>query len=493
MNTERTTCKPEQIHAFFSEKLPPNELCELESHLSVCELCQSRFETGLAQYSDVIDRVESIRTSGLDTLELHKRNIRSKDSLGEHGWNVDLVKRFLPPSPNPDALGKLGEFDLVELLGAGGMGLVFKAWDGELHRHVAMKVLAPHYSLLGASKKRFLREAQTAASIVSPYVVPIHAVATENDIPYLVMSYVPGCNFEERLQLEGTLTPLETLRIAHQIAMGLAAAHERGLVHRDVKPGNVLLERGTSRVWLTDFGLAQAADSASLTHSGLIAGTPCYMSPEQARGETVDHRSDLYSLGGVMYTMVVGHPPFRAPTAYAVIKRIIEDEPRSLRSHSPEIPAWFDRLVMKLLAKEPSDRFSSSKEVAEVLAMCEMHCENPVQHPVPDVLKESRSPPRQSRLRRWAGLVTLSVLASGGILYGLTQLPDRFSSDLGRVQLNPTTGEPRSSTQNRASLFVWEDEAHGREEIFRIQERIERLESGGGTTEYTEDTEKRNW
>src|SRR5439155_4258185 len=152
-----------------------------------------------------------------------------------------------------------------------------------------------------------------------------------------------------------------------QIAEGLAAAHQQGLIHRDIKPANILLENGVQRVKITDFGLARAVDDASLTQSGVIAGTPMYMSPEQADGQALDHRSDLFSLGTVLYVMCTGRPPFRATGTMAVLKRVIEDTPRSIAEINPEIPDWLADIIAKLHAKKPEERFQTAKEVAELL------------------------------------------------------------------------------------------------------------------------------
>ncbi len=161
------------------------------------------------------------------------------------------------------------------------------------------------------------------------------------------------------------------LRIGRQIAEGLAAAHATDLIHRDIKPGNVLLEGGHHKVMITDFGLARAADDASISQSGIIAGTRMYMAPEQAKGDKLDQRADLFSLGSVLYQMVSGRPPFRASSAVAVLKRVADDAPRSIREIIPETPQWLCDIIAKLHAKNPDDRYQSAREVADVLADCE--------------------------------------------------------------------------------------------------------------------------
>ena len=182
------------------------------------------------------------------------------------------------------------------------------------------------------------------------------------------MDYVAGPTLQQKLDATGPLDLADVLRIGRQAAAGLAAAHAMGLIHRDVKPGNILLEDGVEHVKITDFGLARAADDASITQSGFIAGTPMYMAPEQALGEAIDRRADLFSLGSVLYTMCSGRPPFRAPTTIAVLKRVVEDTPHSIRDIIPEVPEWLCELIARLHAKNPADRTISAQGVADLLA-----------------------------------------------------------------------------------------------------------------------------
>ena len=206
----------------------------------------------------------------------------------------------------------------VEVIGRGGFGVVLRAFDDRLHRIVAIKVLAPPYAAVGSARKRFIREARAAAAVKNEHVVGIYDVQEDANPPYLVMELIEGMSLQDKLDKQGTVGVKEILRIGLQTAEGLAAAHKQGLVHRDVKPANILLENGVERVKITDFGLARAADDASLTQSGTVAGTPTYMSPEQANGDAVDHRSDLFSLGTVLYAMCTGHSPFRGNNTHAV-------------------------------------------------------------------------------------------------------------------------------------------------------------------------------
>src|SRR5947208_8775687 len=216
------------------------------------------------------------------------------------------------------------------------MGVVFRAFDEKLHRVVAIKALTPQLATSSAARQRFAREARAAAAVTQDNVIDIHTVEDAGPVPYLVMQFIDGPTLQKKLDRTGELSLKEILRIGLQIAEGLAAAHRQGLVHRDVKPANILLENGVERVKITDFGLARAADDVSLTQSGVVAGTPQYMSPEQSLGEPQDHRTDLFSLGSVLYAMCTGHPPFRAGTALAVLKRVAEDTPRPVREVNPE-------------------------------------------------------------------------------------------------------------------------------------------------------------
>jgi hypothetical protein len=279
---------------------------------------------------------------------------------------VDLS--FLQPPVDPaTSLGRLGHYDVREVLGNGAFGIVLKAFDEKLHRFVAIKVLNPQLAATSPPRKRFLREARSTAAIHDPQIVAIHAVE-EDPLPYLVMEYVPGQSLQDWLDQHGPLEPREVLQIGRQIALGLAAAHAQHLIHRDIKPANILLEAGVTPVAkLTDFGLARAVDDASLTQSGYIAGTPLYMAPEQAKGQPLDARTDLFSLGSVLYTMVCGRPAFRAPSMIAVLKRVCDDLPRPIAEVMPGTPTWLCAIIDRLLQKEPDDRYQSAAEVAEEL------------------------------------------------------------------------------------------------------------------------------
>jgi len=297
---------------------------------------------------------------------------------------------FLAPSQRADAIGRLSHYEILAPLGKGAFGSVFKAFDTRLDRIVAVKILAPELAASGGARPRFIREAKAAASVRHEHVVDIHAV-DEDPIPYLVMECIIGQTLQQKIDRTGALPVVEILRIGYQIASGLSAAHALGLIHRDIKPANILLENGVERVKITDFGLARAGDDASLTQSGIVCGTPMYMAPEQAQGEPLDTRADLFSLGSTLYAMCTGRPPFRATTTMAVLKRVIDDEPRPIREINPEIPEWLSEIIEKLLAKRPDDRFASASEVATLLSRHLAHLQQPATTPAPPRVGRVRS------------------------------------------------------------------------------------------------------
>ncbi|MGA2255233.1 MAG: protein kinase, partial [Thermoguttaceae bacterium] len=381
MNKYRTTCNPQRIQLFLDQKLSDAELSAFESHLSNCDDCRRRLETTVASEDIWSEMQESLRDEQLPPDGLQSGD---SDSTGEDASSSQTtVLNLLAPTDDDRMLGRWGMYEVVGVVGTGGMGVVLKALDAALNRYVAIKVLAPHLGTSGAARKRFSREAQASAAVVHDNVIEIYGVAEAAGLPYLVMPYVRGPSLQRRIDGQGPLALVEILRVGMQAAAGLAAAHAQGLVHRDVKPANILLADGVERVKLTDFGLARAADDASLTKTGIIAGTPQYMSPEQARGEAVDQRSDLFSLGSVLYAMCTGRPPFRAETSYGVLRRITDEEPRPIREINPEIPEWLCQVVAKLMTKRRDDRFQSAGEVAVLLEQCLAHVQQPTVVPLP--------------------------------------------------------------------------------------------------------------
>jgi serine/threonine-protein kinase len=329
-----------------------------------------------------------------------------------------LALEGLDPPSHPENLGRLGDYELIDWLGQGGMGVVFRGFDAALNRFVAIKLLAPQWSADATARKRFTREAQAAAAVSHPHVVTIHAVNEWRGRPYLVMEYINGSSLQHRIDEGGPLEVPEILRIGSQVAAGLAAAHAKGLIHRDIKPGNIMLENDLPRVKLTDFGLARAVDDAKLTQHGTLAGTPQYMAPEQARGEVMDRRADLFSLGSVLYAMCTRRPAFAGESTVEVIRRVCDDTPPPIADRNPEIPGWLVEIIERLHRKQPSERFQSAAEVADLLERHLARLEDPSLPPV--VHDWAGGPPPAARaavLRRvarsrWTGSILLILLGA---------------------------------------------------------------------------------
>lgn len=344
---------------------------DVSSHLENCEQCQLTLQwiageagwwaeatetLAVAQSASVTRIVQSVCP-----LSVPGNGDANDDPLCIH--EVSQLGQLLDPACHPELIGSIGRYELEQLVGRGGMGLVFRAFDTDLQRVVAVKTLAVHLIPIGNARERFIREARACASLVHPHIVPVHDVITEGAVPAMVMQYIAGPTLERWLNDKGPMRWQEALRVSIQLTDALALAHENGLVHRDVKPGNVLLEAEGARALLTDFGLVRTLDDASLTHSGMLAGTPDYMSPEQASGKSVDARSDLFSLGSLLYAMLTGHPPFRANNPMAVMNRICHEPHRPVTEVREDVPIELSKLIDRLLEKEPDKRFSRAEEV----------------------------------------------------------------------------------------------------------------------------------
>ncbi|HVS38793.1 MAG TPA: serine/threonine-protein kinase [Gemmataceae bacterium] len=330
---------------------------------------------------------------------------------------------FLAPPQAPDELGRLGGYRILKVLGAGGMGVVFHAEDPALRRAVAVKAMRPGLAASAAARRRFLREGQAAAALHHDHIVPIFQVGEDRGVPFIAMPLLRGETLEDRLQRGTTLPTAEVFGIGREIALGLAAAHAKGLIHRDIKPANIWLEsdepntegnpmQATAssiapasssyrRVKILDFGLARPTADAKLTQEGAIVGTPAYMAPEQAAGAAVDARSDLFSLGCVLYRLTAGATPFKGDDAVAVLLSVARDNPRPPAEVNPAVPPPLSGLVMRLLAKAPADRPASAREVIERLTKAKAESEAPRMH--------------RWGWRRWSLLAVALTLGIGAI------------------------------------------------------------------------------
>ncbi len=435
-----------------------------------------RIETLLRSYAQGESKLRTPQLGG---------QTKANQSTETQSITVDLG--FLAPDESGGSLGRLGDYEILTVLGHGGMGIVLKAQDTNLNRTVAVKVLAPALSAVPSARQRFIREAQAAAAVSSARVVTTHAVEAGADIPYLVMEYIHGKTLQEKIDQQGPLPLAEILRIGTQIARGLAAAHSQGIVHRDMKPSNVLLENRGEQVKIADFGLARAAADRHLTHPGEVVGTPEYMSPEQARGEAVDHRTDLFSLGSILYTMTTGCPPFRAPTTLAVMRRVCETPPTSIRKFNPDLPNWLIRIIERLLAKQPHKRYQTASDVADLLShhLDRLPAPSNTQTEI-SVCGPSAGPAaarREHPWRRAARAITMFLLLVATVC--LFQLPSDMRLGLGtaertgteyaataptsgkrheptRTDPTPVSPQPASEDRSRPSHPTWDHQADQR-------------------------------
>ena len=329
----------------------------------------------------------------------------------------DIGEEILGPAMQAGDIGSIGAYRVVEIHGRGSMGIVLKAIDSMLNRLVAIKVMHPLLAVMPEARERFLREARTAAAVQDDNLVTIHSVDNQGKLPFIVMEFVAGESLQQRID-RGRIPFDEITRLAKEIARGLSAAHTKGLVHRDIKPSNILLTAETGRAKVADFGLARAIDDTSLTREGTIAGTPEFMSPEQAHGQAIDHHSDLFSLGLVLHAMVSGSSPLRGQTTLDTVRRICDESPPNLRDVDPKLPTWFCDLVSCLLEKEIRHRPNSAAEVIRWI-------EN--ERPLARSHSNRRDRRKNSPLLIVAslGLVALGAwwAISGGFFIGNSQLP----------------------------------------------------------------------
>jgi len=361
---------------------------ELEQHLVNCASCcavvaaamesdpvtQLAFEAG---WPPVPTDEETERLSRRIAAAVETRLDQPLDTVasfqGPHAAQLGLS--WLEPADSPNEMGRLGSFIVVRLLGRGGMGAVFEAEDTRLRRRVALKVMLPGASADRSMKERFLREARSAAAVHHRHVVTIFEVGESGSVPFLAMELLGGESLQDRLRRDGRLTPLHAMEIAAQVAEGLSAAHQKGVLHRDIKPGNIWLESldladpdPPITVKLLDFGLAKAMGTEDgLTQAGVVMGTLNYLSPEQARGAKVDERSDLFSLGCMLYQMLSGEFPFEGSDPLSQLNALATSEPLAIKHRTPEIPDSLASLIHRLLARNLDDRPATAKEVATEL------------------------------------------------------------------------------------------------------------------------------
>jgi HD-like signal output (HDOD) protein len=276
---------------------------------------------------------------------------------------LEIQKRVFQKAQRPGTLGILGSYDILEVIGSGGMGTVFRALDTQLKRTVAIKTLLPHLVDNRGALDRFMQEGCAVAALTHENIVRVYAVGESNGVPYLVMEYIQGRTLTDRLLAEAPMPLEEIIRIGLQTASGLSMAHAHGLVHRDIKPANLLLENDSGRVKIVDFGLAQVIAEVSPTRGQTVEGSPHFMSPEQAQAKPTDARSDMFSLGCVLYTACTAQLPFDGENVSEVMQAICECQPIPIRSLNPDLPTWLEEVLIGLLTRQPARRFPTAAEM----------------------------------------------------------------------------------------------------------------------------------
>ena len=379
----RTECpNPDALRDLVEGRTELTDSEEIAAHIEFCQRCQDKMESlaldddqqlaqSLTKAESAVPPADSAYWKALGKARAEPDMAATQDyTETEPEAKGELKLDFLQPSAVENRIGTLGEFEIIRVIGRGGMGAVLQAFDTNLHREVAIKILDPQFASNDLARQRFCREARSAAAVTHENLVAVHQVNEEKitGLPYIVMQYVKGESLEQRLRNGGALSVYDTVNIAKQAAAGLASAHAHGLIHRDIKPGNILINEVTGKVLLTDFGLARATEDMKLTRTGFVAGTPLYMAPEQASGESVDARSDLFSFGSVIYEMLSGAPPFDGKTPLVVLRRVTDERQEPIRKLNDTVPEWLELTIDKLLAKKPDDRFQSASELYELFA-----------------------------------------------------------------------------------------------------------------------------
>ncbi|MGE3803621.1 MAG: transporter substrate-binding protein [Gemmataceae bacterium] len=385
------------------------EASQLTQHVRTCPQCLQTVY-GMKDGNTLIEKLRSVAPidptveGQMNTLVQEGKPRAPLIASGGGGdFRTDiLLKRLLDLPQGEGELGRLKHYRVISILGAGGMGVVFKAEDTSLERTVAIKVLQTDLLEDDQARQRFVREARGMAAIRNDNVANVFEVGEQNGVPYFVMEFLEGETLEDSLLKSRKLELNEVLRIGREVAEGLAAAHEQGFIHRDIKPANVWLDRRTGHAKILDFGLARQLGSGSakgLTSTGTIMGTPNYMAPEQARGDAVDTRCDLFSLGCMLYHMCSGVLPFDGPSTMAILTALAVDQPEALERLDPKLPVDLIELVNQLLEKKRENRPASARVVAEALRAMESGAASPI------------------RRRRNSSLSPVYVLAAlGGLL-----------------------------------------------------------------------------
>lgn len=478
--------KRSEMNEYLNGSLSDEQSSSLESHLLECDLCASTIN-GLIDQDTVDSFIQAKHSDDTEAEQLVKKITHrlhaQRTEKGKHLETLDEDSQsasfneflqFLSPAEQSGEIGRLGGYRVLRVLGAGGMGVVFEAEDLDLDRKVALKVMKRNAAENESAKLRFLREAKMTAALNHDHVVTVYQVGEENGVPFLAMELLDGEPLDDRLANE-QLPVAEVLRIARETASGLAEAHNKDLIHRDMKPSNLwLCSMPRDRVKILDFGLAQITrnEDEKLTRSGMILGTPAYMSPEQTQGEQADARSDLFSLGCVMYQMLTGHKPFKGRDLISTLLAVASAEPESIHEYNPDVPSELVELVRALLQKEPTQRPSSAQEVVDRITAIE----NDLSTVGTEILPiPNPKPTHSSRKYVLAGVVLLALLGIT-ILFGSTIF--RFMTNQGVLVIE--VNDPNIEVVVKMDSVVVHEKTNKREFVLDAKEgQVEVFEKDG--------------
>ena len=447
MNQIPTECPDRHfLKQFLLGQLSITEIEDCQEHLSECEPCVETVQ-GLKVSDTFTDVTRQALQASVNPC-VSDDELISKMITDAEGWSADAVgtcpidesavsmdkaaevQRLLREPIEQGDLGTIGHFRLLELIGAGSTGIVYLAVDTKLERDVVLKILRP--SLGEAARKRFVAEAKATAAISHPNVVTIYEVGSDGPLSFIAMQWIPGQTLEQKLTALESLSVKETRKLAEEIAHGLAAAHDKGLIHRDIKPANVWIPSCDKPAKILDFGLVRVNDEdPQLTCTGMIAGTPCFMSPEQSRGDKLDTRSDLFSLGCVMYQSLTGKLPFRSDNALATLRSVQQDQPSAPNELDPTIDHDTSDLVMCLLEKSPARRPASAPVVIQALST-ESHA-----WPFEIIPRSEPKPRLRPQPSWWKSIAALIIgIALTAFAFGYGQQIIRIATNQGEIVID---------------------------------------------------------
>ncbi len=459
VNEAPMQCRSDQMRLLLHGDSTPEQSALIESHLSQCSDCR-QWLNGHAAPDDFWGETAELLRRPVELLSPDAPHLAgfedrphadpggpTRDMLSADTQRAQLTGRVVlehltnwcdEVHGSDSGIGRIGKYLVQEVVGHGGMGVGLGAVDTELGRTVAIKTLLQPVAVDTSSRDRLIREARAVASLKHDHVIDMHSIEHWRDVPFIVMPFVSGGTLGEYAE-RGSFDPSQVLSVARQLATALCAAHDAGLTHRDIKPSNILLDDGLRHVLLADFGLARAGGDMTVTRSGMAPGTPQWMSPEQATASAIDHRSDQFSLGSVLYWMTTGRYPFDSDSCYATLMNLVHQEALPIAQCCPGTPSYLVTLIERMMCKVPDRRFDDMGQIVGLLDACLNHCRDP-RVPIPAELRSAptRSERQKSRTKRLVmaccGSLALVTAVAAVPLVRQLNLPDQSDA-------SPTAGD----------------------------------------------------